>query len=158
MKSRWTGGRSSPVAGERRRRYAQRVVHAALFGSRVRGDAGPDSDTDIMIDMDPGTRMSVYDYVGLQEYIASLFGAGSMSSTAKALALCPAHRNRRRELCLLISGASAIDLCGAHCPAGPVPANHDLRGVCSESREWPRRAWPCGGTSDDRSEGPLVQA
>ena len=48
------------------------VTHAALFGSRARGDDGPYSDTDIMIDIDPETEMSVYDYVGLKRYIAGL--------------------------------------------------------------------------------------
>ena len=49
------------------------VVHAALFGSRARGDDRPDSDTDIMIEVDPAARLTVYDYVGLKEYIAGLF-------------------------------------------------------------------------------------
>jgi uncharacterized protein len=49
------------------------VTHAALFGSRARGDNRPTSDTDIMIDIDPEADMSVYDYVGLKRYIASLF-------------------------------------------------------------------------------------
>jgi uncharacterized protein len=49
------------------------VTHAAVFGSRARGDNRPDSDTDIMIDVDPEAHISVYDYVGLKEYIASLF-------------------------------------------------------------------------------------
>jgi predicted nucleotidyltransferase len=49
------------------------VTHAALFGSRARGDNRPDSDTDIMIEVDPDAHISVYDYVGLKEYIASLF-------------------------------------------------------------------------------------
>jgi uncharacterized protein len=49
------------------------VTHAALFGSRARGDQGPDSDTDIMIDIDPAADMSVYDYIGLKRFIASLF-------------------------------------------------------------------------------------
>jgi predicted nucleotidyltransferase len=49
------------------------VTHAALFGSRARGDNRPDSDTDIMIEVDPEAVISVYDYVGLKEYIASLF-------------------------------------------------------------------------------------
>jgi len=49
------------------------VTHAALFGSRARGDHRPDSDTDIMIEIDPRADMSVYDYVGLKRYIAGLF-------------------------------------------------------------------------------------
>jgi predicted nucleotidyltransferase len=52
---------------------ARGVTHAALFGSRARGDNRSDSDTDIMIDVDPQAIISVYDYVGLKEYIASLF-------------------------------------------------------------------------------------
>jgi len=52
---------------------ARGVVHAALFGSRARGDDRSGSDTDIMIEVDPEADMSVYDYVGLKRYIASLF-------------------------------------------------------------------------------------
>jgi predicted nucleotidyltransferase len=49
------------------------VAHAALFGSRARGDQRPDSDTDIMIEFDPAARITVFDYAGLKEYIADLF-------------------------------------------------------------------------------------
>ena len=52
---------------------ARGVTHAALFGSRARGDARPDSDTDIMIEIDPEAPVGVYEYVGIKEYIASLF-------------------------------------------------------------------------------------
>jgi predicted nucleotidyltransferase len=54
---------------------ARGVAHAALFGSGARGDERVDSDTDIMIDVSPDARMSVCDYVGLKEFIASLFDA-----------------------------------------------------------------------------------
>ncbi len=49
------------------------VAHAALFGSRARGDDRPDSDTDIMIEIDPDAHITVFDYAGLKEYITSLF-------------------------------------------------------------------------------------
>jgi hypothetical protein len=49
------------------------VAHAALFGSRARGDQGPESDTDIMIEFDPAARVTVFDYAGLKSYIAALF-------------------------------------------------------------------------------------
>jgi uncharacterized protein len=49
------------------------VAHAALFGSRARGDQRPDSDTDIMIEFDPTAQITVFDYAGLKDYIAELF-------------------------------------------------------------------------------------
>jgi len=52
---------------------ARGVAHAALFGSRARGDSRPDSDTDIMVEIDPTARVGVYDYVALKDYIAGLF-------------------------------------------------------------------------------------
>ncbi len=52
---------------------ARGVAHAALFGSRARGEARPDSDTDIMIEIDPAAHVTLFDYAGLKEYIAGLF-------------------------------------------------------------------------------------
>ena len=52
---------------------ARGVMHAALFGSRARGDDRPDSDIDIMIEFDPAAHITVFNYAGLKEYIAGLF-------------------------------------------------------------------------------------
>ena len=52
---------------------ARGVKHAALFGSRARGDNRPDSDIDIMIEVDPEARVGVWGYLGLKEYISTLF-------------------------------------------------------------------------------------
>lgn len=52
---------------------ARGVVHAALFGSVARGDAGPSSDIDILIDLDETKRFGVFAYAGLRSFIESLF-------------------------------------------------------------------------------------
>ena len=49
------------------------MQRAALFGSVARGDNRPDSDIDIMIEINPEAHITVFDYVGLKEYIAGLF-------------------------------------------------------------------------------------
>jgi predicted nucleotidyltransferase len=52
---------------------ARGVRRAALFGSVVRGEAGPDSDIDIMIELDPNAKIGVFKYAGIRRYIADLF-------------------------------------------------------------------------------------
>lgn len=49
------------------------VRRVALFGSIARGADRPDSDIDIMIEVDPNARITVFDYAGLKDYIAGLF-------------------------------------------------------------------------------------
>jgi predicted nucleotidyltransferase len=51
------------------------IAHAALFGSAARGDNGPGSDIDIMVEFAPDVILSVYEYVALKNYVAGLFGA-----------------------------------------------------------------------------------
>lgn len=52
---------------------ARGVRRAAVFGSVARGNNDKDSDLDIMVEIDPGAHLTVYDYAGLKDYIASLF-------------------------------------------------------------------------------------
>lgn len=49
------------------------VRHAALFGSMARGQAGPGSDLDIMVDLDPAAELDVFGYVALTDFIRDLF-------------------------------------------------------------------------------------
>jgi uncharacterized protein len=41
--------------------------------SALSHEARRDSDIDVMIEVDPGAHMTVFDYVDLKEYIATLF-------------------------------------------------------------------------------------
>ena len=52
---------------------ARGVRRAALFGSVARGENRPGSDIDIMVEIDPEAHITVFDYVGLKEFIAGLF-------------------------------------------------------------------------------------
>lgn len=52
---------------------ARGVLHAALFGSVARGQAKPDSDIDIMIELDPRASIGAFGYVGIKRFIAAQF-------------------------------------------------------------------------------------
>ena len=52
---------------------AQGVAHAALFGAMARGEQRPDSDIDIMVEIDPGADLDVYAYVGIINHIEDMF-------------------------------------------------------------------------------------
>src|SRR5687767_892692 len=48
------------------------VQHASIFGSTARGEARPDSDIDVLIDLDPGRPISVFEYARLKLLISDL--------------------------------------------------------------------------------------
>jgi predicted nucleotidyltransferase len=52
---------------------ARGVRRAAVFGSVARGEGGPRSDLDILIELDPDAGLDVFAYAGLKSYIAGLF-------------------------------------------------------------------------------------
>ena len=52
---------------------AKGIRHASVFGSIARNEARPQSDIDILVDLDPALPITIYDYVGIQEEVARLF-------------------------------------------------------------------------------------
>ena len=49
------------------------VAHAALFGSVARGEAKPDSDIDILVELVPDNTLSLWDYIGIKHVIEDMF-------------------------------------------------------------------------------------
>jgi uncharacterized protein len=51
------------------------IVHLRLHGSVARGQAGPDSDVDLIAELDNSKKFSLLDMVGLENRLADLLGA-----------------------------------------------------------------------------------
>jgi predicted nucleotidyltransferase len=50
------------------------IVHLRLHGSVARGEAGPDSDVDLIAEFDAARKFSLLDLVGLENRLADLLG------------------------------------------------------------------------------------
>ena len=61
--------RRAEILGIARKRKVHRI---AVFGSVARGEAGPDSDLDLLVDFEPET--SLIDHVGLSKDLEELLG------------------------------------------------------------------------------------
>jgi uncharacterized protein len=51
------------------------VIYAALFGSRAQGDDRPDSDIDIMVEIELQANIGLFEYVSIKHYLEDLFSA-----------------------------------------------------------------------------------
>jgi uncharacterized protein len=63
------------------------VTHVALFGSRVRGDHRPDSDLDVLIEVDNRKRFSLLDLVGVQRILTDAVGLPTQATMRRSLSL-----------------------------------------------------------------------
>ena len=50
------------------------VIRLSLFGSTARGDAGPESDVDLLAAFDESRRLSLLDVIHVENQIADLLG------------------------------------------------------------------------------------
>ena len=53
------------------------VSHAAVFGSVARGEAGADSDVDVLVELDQDRPLGIFEYARLKLYINELLDGTS---------------------------------------------------------------------------------
>lgn len=53
---------------------ARGVTRLALFGSLARGEAGPGSDVDVLVDIEDGRKFSIIDHGSLRVMLCDIFG------------------------------------------------------------------------------------
>jgi predicted nucleotidyltransferase len=55
------------------------VSHASVFGSVARGEAGPDSDVDVLVELDEKRPIGIFEYARLKLYVNEILdGAGDV--------------------------------------------------------------------------------
>lgn len=68
------------------------IAHIAVFGSRARGQAKPDSDIDVLIEINPNTKFSLFDLVGVEQTLSE--ATGLLASATMRRSLDPDFRAR----------------------------------------------------------------
>jgi predicted nucleotidyltransferase len=63
------------------------VTKLAIFGSRVRGDARPDGDLDVLVEVEPNSRFSALNLVGVQHIIEDATGLPVQATMRRSLEL-----------------------------------------------------------------------
>lgn len=50
------------------------ITRLSLFGSMARGEVGPESDVDLLVEIDPARHFTLFDLVDLQDDLQALLG------------------------------------------------------------------------------------
>lgn len=61
------------------------VLHASVFGSVARGDAGVNSDVDVLVELDPSRALTLFQYVDIREFLSDLFEGAADVANRKTL-------------------------------------------------------------------------
>jgi|ERR1700675_2848572 uncharacterized protein len=64
---------------------AEGVTKLALFGSRVRGDNRPDSDIDVLIEVEPDASFSLLNLIGVEHIIEDATGLQTQAAMRRSI-------------------------------------------------------------------------
>ncbi|MHC1942765.1 nucleotidyltransferase domain-containing protein [Bradyrhizobium sp. UFLA06-06] len=64
---------------------AEGVSKLAIFGSRVRGDYRPDSDVDVLVEVEPDASFSLLNLIGVEHIIEDATGLQAQATMKQSL-------------------------------------------------------------------------
>ncbi|MCS3448035.1 MULTISPECIES: nucleotidyltransferase family protein [Bradyrhizobium] len=64
---------------------AEGVSKLAIFGSRVRGDYRPDSDVDVLVEVEPDASFSLLNLIGVEHIIEDATGLQAQATMKRSL-------------------------------------------------------------------------
>ena len=119
------------------------VTSMALIGSRARGDNRPDSDIDLMIEVDPNRKFSLLDLIGVKHIIEDDIGLPADVMMREGTLSRGSSPSRGLMLFGSFSGVLSRSL---------SPRRHDDESVGRYAPCWTRRASRISGTTSSREQ------